>query len=93
VVILCGDMNINILDNSGDISDYLNILASFNFFSCINNFTRVTDVLNSCIDHIFINYISNLSLYIIKTDITDHYSLDISINNDNFIEKCNTDND
>jgi len=80
-IVLCGDMNINILDNTGDVSDYLNILASYGFVS------------NSCIDHIFINDISNLSSYIVKTDITDHYSLAISINNDDFVEESNINND
>lgn len=81
-------MNINILDNTCDVSKYLNILASSNFISCINNFTRITNVSKSCIEHTFINDISNLSSYIIKTDITDHYSLAIGIDSDNFIEKC-----
>ncbi|KAF0756947.1 RNA-directed DNA polymerase from mobile element jockey [Aphis craccivora] len=54
-------MNINILDNTCDVSKYLNILASSNFISCINNFTRITNVSKSCIEHTFINDISNLS--------------------------------
>lgn len=64
----------------------------FNFVSCTDNYTRVTDVLNSCIDHIFIDYISNLFSYVIKTDITDYYIVSLlvllptSINNNNFIE-------
>jgi len=62
-------MNINILDNSSDVSDYLNIMTSYNFMSYVdNNYTRVTDVSKS---------------------VTDHYSLAISIYNNNIIKNRN----
>jgi len=83
-VIICGDMNINILENSSDVSNYLNILASFNFISCIDSYTRVTDSTMSCIDHIFIRNIdiSKANSFVIKTDITDHFSLAFFIKED-----------
>jgi hypothetical protein len=83
-VIICGDMNINILEKSSNVSNYLNILATYNFISCIDSYTRVIDTLTFCIVHIFIRNIniSKANSFIIKTDITDHFSLTFFINND-----------
>ncbi|KAF0703212.1 Uncharacterized protein FWK35_00028895 [Aphis craccivora] len=71
-VIICGDMSINILDKSSEVSNYLNITASYNFISCIDSYTRVTETSMSCIDHIFIRNIdiSKPNSFVIKTDIT-----------------------
>jgi len=76
-VIICGDMNINILEKSCDVSNYLNILPSYNFISCIDSYTRITDTTKSCIDHIFIRNIdiSKANSFVLKIDITDHFSL------------------
>jgi len=89
-VIICGDMNINILEKSSDVSNYLNILASYNFISCIDSYTRVTDNTKSCIDHIFIRNVdlSKANSFVIKTDITDHFSLAFYIKED-FIDNLN----
>lgn len=50
--VLCGDINIDILSNSNISCEYLNILISEGFFSACNNYTRINDHSNSCIDHI-----------------------------------------
>jgi hypothetical protein len=80
-VIICGDMNINILEKSSDVSNYLNIMTSYNFISCFDSYTRVTETTKSCIDHIFIRNIdiSKANSFVIKTDITDHFSLTLFI--------------
>lgn len=41
--IFCGDININIINNSNKSNDYLNIMARNGYLPCINNFTRVTN--------------------------------------------------
>lgn len=64
-------MDINTFYNSSSVSDYLNILASYNCKWCIDNYMRVTDISSSCIGHIFTNDISNLPSYIVKSNITD----------------------
>lgn len=81
-VIICGDMNINILNTSSEVSNYLNIMASYNFISFIDLgyiyiYTRVTETTMSCIVHIFIRNIdlSKANSFVIKTNITDYFSL------------------
>lgn len=51
-------------------------MASHNFISCINEFTRVTNNIKSCIDHIFIRNIDVLTTQacILKSKVTDHYA-------------------
>jgi len=47
--VIAGDMSTNILDaNISD--DFVNIMASQNFISCINNYTRILNTTKSCID-------------------------------------------
>lgn len=79
--IICGDINIDILNNSLTSTEYLNIMSSKDFISCINTFTRVSNMSQSCIDHIFIKNIDTdyLNSYILKSDITDHYATLINI--------------
>lgn len=79
--IIAGDLNINIMDTNVS-SDYLNIMASNNFISCINNFTRVTNTTKSCIDHIFTKNIDIhcINSFILECSITDHYGTIIQFN-------------
>lgn len=65
-IIICNDMNINILKKSNDVSNYINILASFKFYFIIDSYTRVTDTSRTCIDHIFIKNI-NISKALLKS--------------------------
>lgn len=71
------DINIDIHSNvnSVDKDVYLNILYDAGFVSCIDKYTRVTDVSKTCIDHIFVKHYdySEVSSAILKTDLTDHY--------------------
>lgn len=81
--IFCGDININILKNSNKSNDYLNIIARNGYLTCINNFTRVTNLSGSCIDNIFIKHIkiNKVNLYILRCDITDHYATFLMLSN------------
>lgn len=56
------------------------------YLSCINNFTRVTDSSNTCIDHIFIKNIESnkISSNILRCDITDHYATTLMLSNEMF---------
>lgn len=78
---MCGDFNINILDNYIKTNDYLNILASRCFLSCINGYTRVVNNSATCIDHIFVKNIAinKIDPIILKCDITDHFATIIYI--------------
>lgn len=74
--IICGDINIDIMKNSKISNEYLNIMAFNGFLPCINNYTRVTNYSQTCIDHIFVNNIdmTKITPYILRCDITDHYA-------------------
>lgn len=80
---IIGDINIDINGNRGNLDyagEYLNLLSEKGFISLINKNTRVTDTSATCIDHIFLKSRSCTSTEsvisaIIKTNITDHYSV------------------
>ena len=77
-----GDINIDILEKNTSLTteNYLNILSSNGFTSQICTHTRVGYDTRSCIDHIFSRNI-NLNPAVIKTSITDHYTIIGSIKN------------
>lgn len=70
LLILAGDININILDPSDhDTSQYLDILADSNMLPAITQPTRI----NTCIDHIFVKSQTTQCFgAIAHSDITDH---------------------
>lgn len=71
-----GDINIDILEKNISLitENYLNILSSNGFSSQICTHTRVGYDTSSCIDHIFSRNV-NLISAVIKTSITDHYTI------------------
>jgi len=79
-------MNLNILNSSShNIIIYLNILTSFNFYSCINKPTRVNKLSSTCIDHCLVKNINsnNIHYFIIKSSIMNNFSCLINISDDN----------
>ena len=92
LVLLAGDMNINLSDiHSQSVSSYLACLNSLFFVPLIDKPTRfmfVNNVLSSStLDHIAINkYIPHIS-GILNYDITDHYPTFVFFNLLNFDEK------
>uniref|UniRef100_A0A146M6K4 Putative RNA-directed DNA polymerase from transposon BS n=2 Tax=Lygus hesperus TaxID=30085 RepID=A0A146M6K4_LYGHE len=82
--IIAGDMNIDILSNSGDANDYFESLASLGLIQHITIPTRVTENSASCIDHM----VSNLTHHryvagVIRCDITDHFATALSFAKEN----------
>lgn len=80
---MVGDINIDILKENQLTTLYLDLLTTNGMESMINDFTREDLNKNnrSCIDHIFIrNKTIDTQLYssIIKTNISDHYTLFLS---------------
>lgn len=78
--IYIGDMNINILENSVNKIEYMNILNEFGYTSMINNPTRK----RTCLDHIFFktkNYqrVDMTIPLILKSAITDHETVILQI--------------
>jgi len=78
--IICGDKNIDILNNSFTSTEYPNILSSREFILCINKYTCVSNTSQLCIEHMFIKNIDTdfVNSYIVKSDLTDHYATMIS---------------
>ena len=76
---LVGDLNISSLDYSRNthVCDFFNFVFQNGIFPVINKPTRVTKLSATIIDHIPTNALidSHIQSGIIKTDISDHFSL------------------
>lgn len=75
-------------------NDYINILAKHEYISCINNFTRVTESSNTCIDHIFVKNVESnkISSNILRCDITDDYATTLMLSDEMFKVQNNCQN-
>ena len=77
--ILVGDLNIDILDADARVCDYLNVLGEAGFVSAINKATRIQNLSQTCIGHLFLKTRSATTHKIIptvlETNITDHFSI------------------
>ena len=71
-MVLCGDFNINLLDNNSNTKSLLNILTSFNFSQKIFDPTRIANNSKTLLDNIFINFENIYSGEIITTALSDH---------------------
>lgn len=90
VEIFAGDININTLEVFDiNVNNYLDILTQNGFKSYINKPTRVTETTSTIIDHIFVRECRDLNKdrtnvefkpILIKTSLTDHYSVILSVN-------------
>ncbi|KAG5888731.1 hypothetical protein JTB14_023806 [Gonioctena quinquepunctata] len=81
-----GDININLNDkHSNKVNLYVNTLTEHGYISYINTFTRVSETSKSIIDHIFartdttVKNEVEIKPMMIKTDLTDHYSIGATI--------------
>ena len=75
-IIICGDMNINLFDNSNTTWNYSNAMVSHGLTLCNNKVTRINEENinnSSLIDHIWTNCnLSNLNSYNLENYISDH---------------------
>lgn len=72
--ILCGDLNIDLLQKSSNRSELLRIFNSFGLKSFVNSPTRVAGSSATCIDHVFANlHETELFVETITTAVSDHY--------------------
>ena len=89
--VLIGDININILETGKLINDYLNILSENGFISMLNIPTRVTDISETCIDHIFVKTNSSIPVVTARLiyELTDHYPIlcNITLPNNKFMSE------
>lgn len=80
-IALIGDININLLSNDPHVTEYIDALNFQNFHSLINKPTRVTVNTNTCLDHIFVNNVIISEGVIIRSDVTDHDVVMLTIKN------------
>lgn len=78
-----GDININLLEEDDNTTEYLSILHELGYISSINDPTRIHYNQISCIDHIFIkskwNILDMTIPIVLKSDITDHFTTILQI--------------
>lgn len=87
-ILVVGDMNINIVENSTDrrAADYIELMASHGLLASHNFPTRQM----SCLDHIFLKTTQNALSLVVKNSITDHYSLVVALKGQNYKKNTNT---
>lgn len=73
-VILLGDFNFNLLQDNSSVRSWLRAINSLNFQQLISNPTRVTNVSETLIDHIYSNVPDNITeTKVPHFAVSDHY--------------------
>lgn len=70
-ILIAGDFNIDILKESGNRTDFLSVMQSFDLRQTIFTNTRVVHKSASCIDNIFVNF-NYVNSNVLNTYISDH---------------------
>lgn len=82
-LIVCGDININLLNQLNCVDNYLTTMANHGLECKINEPTRIKNNSKSLIDHVFIRFNVNLKIetnaWVIDSQITDHHMTALSI--------------
>ena len=73
-IILCGDFNINYLNDSQNKQTLNSLLTSYSLYSIIDFPTRIHNNSNTMIDNVFINTYKNVnySAYPLSNGLSDH---------------------
>lgn len=74
-MLICGDLNLDLLSPDNDGHDTFANLYSFNFFPLISLPTRVTENSSSCLDQFWYNSFNVKQSGCFIHDITDHYTI------------------
>ncbi|XP_060527580.1 uncharacterized protein LOC132702805 [Cylas formicarius] len=69
--ILCGDINVNLLENNKQTKILKNILLEYNLVASIEEPTRITYHSRTCIDNIFVDF-TGLKSLAVDTCVSDH---------------------
>ena len=73
-VILLGDFNLNLYDNSNSVRNWLQVTESVNLFQLVDTPTRVTASSSTLIDHAYSNMPENIvDIFVPVYAISDHY--------------------
>lgn len=81
-IMIVGDINLDIRTQNDLSNQYLTTMAELGLIPCINEFTRVTNKSNTCLDHIFYSMKNKKEInntIILQSQITDHYPTVIEI--------------
>ena len=73
--VLCGDLNIDLLDPTVTESEFINLMNSLSFLPLISLPTRVTDNSETCIDNFWTNSLVDVVSGVIPHKVTDHYAV------------------
>ena len=77
--VLTGDYNINLMSPSDEVSQFEDLMRSKHFVQTIDGVThpgnRDYNITPSCIDHIWTNYLGGYNSGIVRTGVTDHFTL------------------
>jgi exonuclease III len=73
-IIICGDININYLDNSNDKLQLDSLLTSYDFYSTVDFPPRISNCSSTAIDKIFIDKFKNTNFTIkpLPSGLSDH---------------------
>lgn len=79
-IFLVGDFNIHMHENDRNVDKeaLLSLLASYNLFSLVVDYTRVTNTSKSLIDNIFTNLNKDYEVKVIHNSISDHAAQSVS---------------
>lgn len=79
--VIVGDFNIDLLpENLDPVKDIYTIsMAAIGLTNVVTRATREANTTRTCLDHIFINSMKNITSYVIPTVITDHYATMLKI--------------
>lgn len=86
-VVVCGDFNINLLNDDCSKAEFLDLLTSFNYEQTIFKPTRITETTKSLIDNIFINTTKFRNNKNLISALTDHMGQHITVETLTPIEK------
>lgn len=73
-MIICGDINLDILQPNSDCNDVMSSFESYNFLPYITIPTRVTATSSTCLDQLWYNGFNVKQSGCFINDITDHYT-------------------
>lgn len=85
-LIICGDININLLEATNCVNNYLMVMANHGLDSKVKEPTRIKNNSFSLIDHVFVRWNVNseneMITWVIDSQITDHFMTSLSIKHD-----------
>ena len=79
--IFAGDFNTNLFSEAGDVKRYVEMMRSHHFLQIITDVTHpgINGNASSLIDHIWLNSLDNYNCGIVRTGISDHYTLFVQL--------------